>query len=725
MTVAELAVKIKADLSDFNSGMESLQGKLAPVGEKFKAFGSAASTYVTLPLAAAGVGMIKLASDAEEMQTKFDVVFANTGSGVTAALSEFGDAVGRSVFELKGMASQLGDTLKPLGFTEEAAAGLSVDLVKLATDLSSFNNMPMDEALRRLQGTLVGSHENALAFGVVINENTLKAQMLEDGTADLTGAQYEQAKVQARINLLMQGTTDAQGDAARTADGFANKLRGLQASLRDVAIQFGEKVLPLATRVVEKFTSLIDWVSSLSERNQKLVLTLGAVAAAIGPLSVAIGFLMTTLNPWAVLIGAVITAGVALVANWDSIKAWVDTNFPLISAGIGIAVDVIVKLFENIWTTAKHTWDQVVNYISTAVEVISGIAVVFFDVFTGDWSGAWDGVKQIFSSIWEGIVRAFDLAIQAIKDVMPGFVREWLGWTDEVSADTGKIEAALAATSTQADKTAKSFGSGSNLSQSLAAVTSQMNSAVVPAVQTVTEELEKVEAPAARAAEGLEKMNARGLETPNALNPAAVSLRTLGTDADNTADSIDNAEQSAESFSTSMATFGSGFMQSMTAFETLFGNIGGTFGKLLDTSQILINSTFPAIKSLIGGMDKALGAFGVSLSGVASVAGPLGILAWGFGQTFGSGRSGLSWAEQGVTGEQAGTAIDLGLLLQGGINASGLDFNSGWLTGQGTVGGVAGSGAGGRISIYLDSREIATAVVPHMAGDLSLYGTNG
>ena len=31
--------------------------------------------------------------------------------------------------------------------------------------------MPMDEALRRLQGTLIGSHENALAFGVVINEN--------------------------------------------------------------------------------------------------------------------------------------------------------------------------------------------------------------------------------------------------------------------------------------------------------------------------------------------------------------------------------------------------------------------------------------------------------------------------------------------------------------------------------------------------------------------------
>ena len=130
---------------------------------------------------AAGANFVRLGSDAEEMLGKFNVVFATTGGQVTDELTTFSDAVGRSKFELMEMASTFGDTLKPMGFTEQAAADMSVQLSMLATDLGSFNNMPMDEAMRRLQGTLIGSHENALAFGVIINENTLAAKLAANG----------------------------------------------------------------------------------------------------------------------------------------------------------------------------------------------------------------------------------------------------------------------------------------------------------------------------------------------------------------------------------------------------------------------------------------------------------------------------------------------------------------------------------------------------------------
>jgi cyanate lyase len=116
--------------------------------------------------------------------------------------------------------------------------------------------MPMDEALRRLQGTLIGSHENALAFGVVINENTMKAEMLAQGWSELTGAELEAAKVQARINLLMKGTTDAQGDAARTSGSWANVMRRLQSTLQETAAEIGTKLLPVITPLLSRLADM-------------------------------------------------------------------------------------------------------------------------------------------------------------------------------------------------------------------------------------------------------------------------------------------------------------------------------------------------------------------------------------------------------------------------------------------------------------------------------------
>jgi len=237
------ADQVANESKKINNALEVHTGIMRGVGQAalagFQMAGSALMDF--------GKQSIQLASDVEEMQAKFDIVFKTVGEEVTAELDKFGDAAGRSKFELMGMAATLGDTLKPMGFTEEAAGDMSVELTKLAADLGSFNNMEMDEALQRLQGTLIGSHENALAFGVIINENTLKAELAANGWDTLTGAQLEQAKVQARVNLLMAGTTDAQGDAIRTADSYANQQRALKAVTEELQVTLGSMLLPTLT----------------------------------------------------------------------------------------------------------------------------------------------------------------------------------------------------------------------------------------------------------------------------------------------------------------------------------------------------------------------------------------------------------------------------------------------------------------------------------------------
>lgn len=244
--------KLSGVTKKITGALGGLKDRAIKLTKRLAALGAAG----TAALVGISIKAIALAADADEMQAKFDVVFGNLGGRVLKEVEAFSAATGLSRFELQGMTADIGDLLVPLGFTREEAAGLSVDLVKLAADLSAFNNMPMDDALRRLRGTLVGSHQNALEFGVVINENVLKQELLRMGMADLEGQELELAKVQARLNLLFQGTADAQGIAAAEADGFSGKIKALQGAFRDWMTELGERLMPVA----EPF---LDWAQQV------------------------------------------------------------------------------------------------------------------------------------------------------------------------------------------------------------------------------------------------------------------------------------------------------------------------------------------------------------------------------------------------------------------------------------------------------------------------------
>lgn len=355
MTNPVLEVIFKGTDQTLSKTAEGIGGSFGKLGGAVKAgLAIGITAAVGLGTAAVGLGaqLIGLGSDAEEMQSKFNVVFANVGGEVTSALDEFAAAAGRSKFELRGYAATLGDTLKPMGFSEEAAGDLSVQLVELATDLGSFNNMSMDEALQRLQGTLIGSHENALAFGVVINENTLKAELAANGWDKLTGSELEAAKVQARINLLMAGTTDAQGDAIRTADGWANSTRALVSKIKDFGTELGMKLLPIFTPLLNKISTLADeWLPKIGD-----IIT-GSVIPAIQGIITAFSSFFDGVSE-----GQGIVDNFALLV-WD-----------LAENVFGVGHDRAVELYDsvlNIGNSIIETKDKIVEFITPITDWIT------------------------------------------------------------------------------------------------------------------------------------------------------------------------------------------------------------------------------------------------------------------------------------------------------------------------------------------------------------------
>lgn len=98
----------------------------------------------------------------------------------------------------------------------------------------------------------------------------------------------------------------------------------------------------------------------------------------------------------------------ALSAVWDALYEAGSAVFNAIATVIETVFGWI-QTFWNAWGSTilawfKGLWDNCGQFINGFLEVIKGLANFISSVFTGNWSGAWEAIKQIFSGIWDGIV---------------------------------------------------------------------------------------------------------------------------------------------------------------------------------------------------------------------------------------------------------------------------------------------------------------------------------
>jgi len=260
------AKALQSALKNVNNLKDGVQKSVVHQQNSFNALGNTVRNVIGGVIAYQalrfGKQMVNMASAVEEMQSKSAVVFGRFVSNVRAELEKFGNAVGRSTFELEGMASSVQDTFVPLGFARKEASKLSVDLTKLAVDVASFNNATDVEVMHAFRSALVGNHETVLRFGVVINEATIKQELMRMGINKTSSEITTQEKVMARLNLIMAGTADAQGDAINTNTSFANSMKALSAEFEEFMVEAINPMLPALSNMVR---SLKDTITETKE----------------------------------------------------------------------------------------------------------------------------------------------------------------------------------------------------------------------------------------------------------------------------------------------------------------------------------------------------------------------------------------------------------------------------------------------------------------------------
>ncbi len=451
--IFDLKIRVKAD-DDASGTLGFIESNLQKLGRIALAGVAAIGTAAVI----AGGHAIALGSDAEEMMGKFNTVFGDFAGQSISDLDAMAEAMNRNKYELWGFAAAFQDTFVPLGFARGEAADMSETLTQLAVDLASFNNLAESDVAAALQSALVGNHETVRQFGVIITQAALDAELMRMGIEGGTEAATEQEKVMARLNLILAGTTDAQGDAERTAGSWANQMRGLKATLAENATELGAKLLPVLTPLLGKVSELASlYLPMLIDAFETYLLPILTTASdlflhfsswlekgtpLLGALSMAIWetFPPEVAEPLLELVGNLGHLSGALQGLTGDARLFEDT--PKWAVDIGHLAEQIHGLVEPIatWITQNVSLNDILIGLGIAVAsvvipalisvltTIGPIILVFLLVVAAvallraAWENDFLGIRTSFQETWKRLQSAFKMIREWFERTMPPLI---------------------------------------------------------------------------------------------------------------------------------------------------------------------------------------------------------------------------------------------------------------------------------------------------------------
>ncbi len=402
--------------------LESFSARTANIGATLFGAGAVASA----PFAST----IESASRLEETMNKFNTVFGENSAEVKQWGDGFAGQVGRSQEQIASFMAGSQDLFVPLGFDESAATAMSKQLTALSIDLASFNNMADADTLRDLQAALTGSGEVMKKYGVIVSEAAVKQELLNSSIDPKTAT--DQQKVQARLSIIMRGTTAAQGDAIRSSGSYANQMKRLKGSADDLSASIGGAVLPAVTKAVTIFgtgvRSLKDWATE----NQGLIVAAAAVAGGTTLAGAGILGLAAAAKVGALGMGLLATGvkgvgiAVALVTSPVSLITAAVTGLGVVAAKQFGLTEIAAQKLGTAWgvlkTDALTAWSGISaalqsGDISAAMSVAGALLELEWGRITSGLTSTWDDWMNAFSGVLDKAAARWVEFVNGMREV--------------------------------------------------------------------------------------------------------------------------------------------------------------------------------------------------------------------------------------------------------------------------------------------------------------------
>lgn len=250
----------------------------------------------------------------------------------------------------------------------------------------------------------------------------------------------------------MRSSADATEEAFLKLDTTSNQMNISMNKVKNSGIELGESVMetvaPMLETLAEKIDAATTWFNSLDDSQKQTIVQVGMLIAAIGPVLIILGNLASAIGSimglapklaggigimqsafsklWAVILANPI---VAIIAAIVALVALIATKGDEIQAIIQKVDDFLQGVFAKDWTEVfgpvlggainnfmammKSQWDAIKKIFDGIIDFIRG-------VFTGDWERAWNGVKEIFGGVFDGLIALAKAPINKVISMING-----------------------------------------------------------------------------------------------------------------------------------------------------------------------------------------------------------------------------------------------------------------------------------------------------------------
>lgn len=352
-----------------------------------------------------------------------------------AIMTANGLATAESTTYMNGMLNELGksgtnvsETLKEKTgktFKELMDSGMSLsDVLKIISDAATENNKSF--------GDMWSSSEAGKA-GMIL---------LGDSAENFNGV-LEQ----------MQNSAGATNTAFEKLDTNSTKIKKATNELKNDAIDLGttlmEELAPIIENIAEKISEFTEWFNGLSESEKQTIIQIGLIVAAIGPLLIALGtvvsggakiiggipviakglsglFGIIAANPVLAIITAIAIAVFALWTNCDEFREGVLEGIDIIKTVLTAGYDFCVELGEEKLGRIQDAYEKhgggITGILAASWQTWKEIWSTGYDVIDKLTGGKLTGVKNKFWSKFEEIKNVVKNALDAVKRFFAG---EW------------------------------------------------------------------------------------------------------------------------------------------------------------------------------------------------------------------------------------------------------------------------------------------------------------
>lgn len=352
-----------------------------------------------------------------------------------AIMTANGVATAESTTYMNGMLNELGksgttvsETLKEKTgktFKELMDSGMSLsDVLKIISDAATENNKSF--------GDMWSSSEAGKA-GMIL---------LGDSAENFNGV-LEQ----------MQNSAGATNTAFEKLDTNSTKIKKATNELKNDAIDLGttlmEELAPIIENIAEKVSQFTEWFNGLSESEKQTIIQIGLIVAAIGPLLIALGtvvsggakiiggipviakglsglFGIIAANPVLAIITAIAIAVFALWTNCDEFREGVLEGIEIIKTVLTAGYDFCVELGEEKLGRIQDAYEKhgggITGILAASWQTWKEIWSTGYDVIDKLTGGKLTGVKNKFWSKFEEIKNVVKNALDAVKRFFAG---EW------------------------------------------------------------------------------------------------------------------------------------------------------------------------------------------------------------------------------------------------------------------------------------------------------------